>query len=324
MSIVNAVFVKKSKLPTPAAWAAEIRAQGFELELPTDFDRETFSGFLPCQYRGARAGFEYSSELVADAELDEDARKRAKGREVMVSFVTHSDADGLATAIIASAVLAAMADGVHWDQEANEFQQGARCVAWAKELEASLRADRERPKPAPPPGPKPVDVQLRARVAFRGANLLMLETVETPPRRFTVRLPTAELPAADEVAVTALWEHAAGAPTVRSLAVGGAARSFDEKGVASVGGPDVAHLLAALGTSEAAMHGLMRAGEAAVPALTAFAADARAPLENRRVAIVILGQLRAKAALAQLEALAADAALGAFASRAVELIRRGA
>lgn len=61
---------------------------------------------------------------------------------------------------------------------------------------------------------------------FRGEQLLMLESVEASPRRFTVRLPTAELPNVAEVRVTRLWVDGLGSPTVGSLVIGGVSKDF--------------------------------------------------------------------------------------------------
>lgn len=327
MSIVNAVLLDGSRMPSPKAWAAEIRRLGFDMRLDPDFDVETFSGFLPCAYEGQEAGFEYFREPIAEAGLEDDARKQAGDRDTLVSLRTQGDMRGLMTAVIASTVLASLTGGVHWDQEANEFHAASEAVAWGKEMEGSVRAELTTPPiraSAPAvPRPAPADVRIRAHVRFRGANLLMLETIETPARRFTIQMSTLDLPAASEVEITGLWEQSAGPAIVRTLVIGGVVRELDEKGAATTG-PDVGALIRSLGNSDAAVRGLIAAGEAAVPALVALALDARAATANRHHAVVILGQIGqgARAAVGPLARLANDATLGPAARRSVELIER--
>ncbi len=111
------------------------------MNLDADFDVRTLSGFLPCEYDGAVAGFEYFWETVDVPSLDSKVAARIGTRNIVVSFNTHSDMRGLMTAIIASAVLCANADGVLWDTEANELVAAGDALDWAREMERSIKSE---------------------------------------------------------------------------------------------------------------------------------------------------------------------------------------
>lgn len=124
-------------MPTPAAWAQAIRAQGFAMDLDPDFDPTTFSGFLPCTHAGQPAGFEYYVE--SRPELDDDLRRAAgPTRTLEVSFVTHSDMRELVSAMIASGTLAVLTDGVVWSDESGAALAGPAALALARVVEAEL------------------------------------------------------------------------------------------------------------------------------------------------------------------------------------------
>lgn len=115
MSVDTYVFLRKDELPTPEAWQAEISAHGFELELDTGFDPETFTGFVPCRYRGGEGGFDYVFAPLELGMLDEAARAVVGLRECVVTLVTRSSLADLACATIASAALCALCGGVWSD-----------------------------------------------------------------------------------------------------------------------------------------------------------------------------------------------------------------
>jgi hypothetical protein len=141
MSISRTVYLRRSALPTPTDWALSIRTAGFEMDLPTDFDLEEMSGFLPCTYCGHEAGFEYAFDDASSLELDDELRGSLGERDVAISFVTHADMRGLVTAVIAAAVLAATCDGIVHDEESGEVLLASEALASARELETEVAAD---------------------------------------------------------------------------------------------------------------------------------------------------------------------------------------
>jgi hypothetical protein len=139
MSIARTVYVHRSKMLTSNAWADAIRAAGFSMDLDTDFDVESHSGYLPCQYDGQSSGFEYYFSTVADAE---DAPE-VGDRDVSVAFVTHSSLRELATAVVAAAVLCAKADGMLHDEESGEFVAATDALDDARAMLESIGDDLE-------------------------------------------------------------------------------------------------------------------------------------------------------------------------------------
>jgi hypothetical protein len=140
MSVEMSLFLKRSRLATPADWARAIRSSGFDVDLDPAFDPETFSGFLPCRYRGADAGFEYSCHPVDPTELPDHVTIRLGDRDTVVSFVTHTDLCELATSQIASGVLCAISDGLLWETEGDALVSSAQALEWAKASEGEVLA----------------------------------------------------------------------------------------------------------------------------------------------------------------------------------------
>lgn len=333
MSIGNAVFLKRSSMPSPVRWAEAIREQGFAMELDSDFDVSSFSGFLPCAFEGVEAGFEYFYEPVDDADtgLTKKELKRLGDRDIMVTLLTHRDVRGLATSIIASAVLSSISDGIHWNQEANEFSTGDEALSWAREMVKALRPDLEaemQPKleePAPAVRePVAHDATFMAKVIFRGAALMTLEALEEPRRRFNIRIDTEKLAPVTEVQVLGVWERPSGDLFVRKVAIGDITCEFNASGVVQTGGSevDLVKQIKMLGVTESATRALLGAGEAAVPLLVEAASDAGRSASVRQMAIIILGQIGggARMAIEPLRALTHHHELGVAARRALELI----
>jgi hypothetical protein len=133
------LFVNRSRVASPVDWANAIRSSGFEMEMDSDFDPDSFSGFLPCRYGGADAGFEYFRDDANKDELPDHVSLHVADRDTMINFVTHSDLRELATSMIASAVLCAISDGVLWETEADELVPAARALEWARNREASIK-----------------------------------------------------------------------------------------------------------------------------------------------------------------------------------------
>ncbi len=138
MSVSIVVFLHSAKLPTPSDWAEAIRTQGFDMQLDSDFDPRTKSGFLPCQYASTVAGFEYYFGEAADTEPGDAAMQRIGDRDAAVSLVTHSEMRGLVTSVIAASVLCSLSDGLLWDTEADELVPASGALGWAREMEAQL------------------------------------------------------------------------------------------------------------------------------------------------------------------------------------------
>src|SRR5688572_17847882 len=136
MSITTRVLLDPARLPSARVWGREIRAQGFAMDFAVDFDPTSHSAFLSCIHQGQPAGFEYY--LEPNPELSAELRRVAGSeRTVEITFVTHSDMRELVTAMIASSVLALLADGVVWSDESGEHLSAADAIQLARETEAA-------------------------------------------------------------------------------------------------------------------------------------------------------------------------------------------
>jgi hypothetical protein len=134
MSVDLMVYLDRERMPKPASWARAIADAGFAMRLDADFDVDEHAGFLPCEYEGEKAGFEYSSgpiETIDDLELPESF-------DFSVTFTTHSDLRELATAVIAAATLCKMARGVLVDPQADARVESADAIAWARDMLAEI------------------------------------------------------------------------------------------------------------------------------------------------------------------------------------------
>jgi hypothetical protein len=112
----------------------------------------------------------------------------------------------------------------------------------------------------------------RARVGFRGAGLVMLDTLEEPSRRITLRFETSDLPPVSEVELRGRWVVS---DRIHRLVAGDSTIEFDEQGQRLHQALPVAHLAAAvrdlsvLDRHPQAMSTLIGAGLEALPALIA-------------------------------------------------------
>ncbi len=309
MSVTETVFLLRAKLPTRDEWQRALTQHGFFLVFDPEFDPARDDGYVPCTLADADAGFEYFVQEIETyiAEQDCPDRRAQLGTcDTAVSFVTRSRFEDLQAAMAAAAVLATTTGGLMWSDEAGDFMDNL--------LEAARDfCKAEPPRPPPPPAePQTIAADLAARCVFRGQAMTILETNEATPQRFTIKLAVGE----PEARILALWKHPVGSPTVHRLRVGGTLHEFDSKGVPAITRP-IMTSIAELGRTEIATRELLKAGGAAVIPLCDVVIDAQRPIEMRRMAIVILGQLRDLRAAPTLERFPSDSELGAVARQAL-------
>ena len=139
MSVVISLFVDRSRMASPADWAKAIRSSGFDMDMDSNFDPESFAGLLRCKYGGHEAGFEYFREAVNKEDLPAHVSVAVAERDTMIDFVTHSNLKQLATSLIASAVLCAMSDGVLWETDADELVPAAHALEWLGAMRPASR-----------------------------------------------------------------------------------------------------------------------------------------------------------------------------------------
>ena len=106
-------------MPAPGKWASAIADAGFDAQLDSDFDVDSFTGFLPCTYKGEPAGFEYYADP-----LDADARAELRlpdAFDFAVTFVTGSNMREFITSFIESGILCQISGGTFFDPQSGEF-----------------------------------------------------------------------------------------------------------------------------------------------------------------------------------------------------------
>ena len=106
-------------MPAPAEWASAITDAGFDAQFDPEFDVDSFTGFLPCAYKGEPAGFEYYAEaLNADGRA---ALQLPDHVDFAVTFVTGANMREFITSLIASGVLCRLSNGTFFDPQSGEF-----------------------------------------------------------------------------------------------------------------------------------------------------------------------------------------------------------
>lgn len=126
------VFLDRDRLPAATDWARVIREAGFEVQLSTDFEPGSHSGYLPCP--DERTGFEYYLEsfTVPTVEIGETGAKAIGQRHTVASLRFSGRPADQSAAVAAAATLTAMTDGVLFDTESGHFIAADKALAWAR------------------------------------------------------------------------------------------------------------------------------------------------------------------------------------------------
>lgn len=140
MSVDILVYLSRSQLPTAEKWSSTVQATGHGVFLPSDFDPVNHTGFLPCKFQGADAGFEYYTGErtladIEDMELEPDELELLKRYDYSVSLVVKGG--GLIdfkTAVIIAACLAKLSGGTTYDPQCGVFSTGEAALADADDI----------------------------------------------------------------------------------------------------------------------------------------------------------------------------------------------
>jgi hypothetical protein len=131
MSVELVVYLRRAAMPTPARWQQAVRDAGYSVELETDFDVDTSTGYRPCKFRGEDAGFEYYSFT-----MNQEDRAKAGAppdADFAVTLVTHSDLREFATSSVAGGVLCLVSGGLLVETESGESFSSGRVLEWVSE-----------------------------------------------------------------------------------------------------------------------------------------------------------------------------------------------
>jgi hypothetical protein len=125
------VYLDRGKMPSPENWKASITRTGFPVELDSDFDVDSFTGFLPCPVNGEISGFEYYSSKLSP---DEVARLGLpRNVNFSIQFNIGSRPLELISALAASSVLTLLTGGLLVDPQSGNSYVGEEALAWAKD-----------------------------------------------------------------------------------------------------------------------------------------------------------------------------------------------
>lgn len=142
MSVTHSVFLRAERLPTAAQLNAAIKKANIDLQLAPEWNTRGDGGFWPAKFQGHGAGFEWLVEPIKDAQLARQIRKRVAKYDLVVSLVTRSDFNQLASAVAVWGVLASITDGIAYSDESGDFFEPDHAMTLAREQHAE-----------PPPGP---------------------------------------------------------------------------------------------------------------------------------------------------------------------------
>lgn len=137
MSFDIVIEAARARLPSPKDWQQAIDQAGFPLKIDTDFELEKFSGFLPCTFRGAQSGFEYSAQRCSDS-VDAGS---SPGRDFIVSLTAHGEHFEAACAVLAGAALCAVCDGILSELQGGDSVPAESSIAWARRWLATSDAE---------------------------------------------------------------------------------------------------------------------------------------------------------------------------------------
>jgi hypothetical protein len=319
MSVTHSVFVRANRLPTTAQLNAALKKAGLDLRLDHEWNTRNDSGFWPATFQGFDAGFEWLVEPLADAELEPGLRERVARYDLVVSLVTRSASNQLASAVAVWGVLTWMTDGVAYAEESGDFFKPDQAFEVARQQIA------EAPTKAVPAEPVTYPRLIHERVTVtetrRTSHSLSLEDSQ---RRYQVFLDATRIPSPSVFVIVSRLEQRSGEYSVLELEVNERTIRFSPTGglLASEDAPDYAALVTKLGQTESVALALRAGGRQSAPALATFIGDRTIDLPRRRLAIITLGLMGSEAspALGTLRAMASDPTLGVEVRRAIERI----
>lgn len=133
MSMELHVLLSNTRLPDVREWQAAIDALGFDVKLDPSLAVETGRGFLPARFKGRDSGFEFTVWPASDiSDTYPEFANQFAGRDRAANFRWGGDLIEMACALVASAALAQLSDGVWFDPQEGTCSDGAGAVEQAK------------------------------------------------------------------------------------------------------------------------------------------------------------------------------------------------
>jgi hypothetical protein len=143
MSIEIHVLLKNSNIPSVAQWQQAIHAAGFDLMLDHTFSVREHSGFLLATYKGIETGFEFDLSNNSDIiSTYSDVVAHIENRDLSANFRWGGRLTECVAALIASAILAKLSDGIVYDPQSETFETGDEALRSVRQLIPNLVVDR--------------------------------------------------------------------------------------------------------------------------------------------------------------------------------------
>jgi len=142
MSMELHVLLRDSSVPTPSQWQNAIREAGFDLTLDATLSMRDWTGFLPAVYKGVKTGFEFDVSDASDiTDTYPDVAEHVGDRDVSANFRWGGDLRECVAAVVASAALAELCDGVLYDPQEGAFHTGDEALETARQIVESVGDD---------------------------------------------------------------------------------------------------------------------------------------------------------------------------------------
>jgi hypothetical protein len=140
MSVELHVILDGSRLPDVRRWQQSIIELGFDAQLDPALNVAGDSGFVPAVLKGSPSGFEFDLSPARDiADTYPELRTQIAARDRAANFRFGGDLSEMACAMVASAALAKLADGIWFDpQDSTTSYTVEEAVEQAKSAVASV------------------------------------------------------------------------------------------------------------------------------------------------------------------------------------------
>ncbi len=318
MSVTHSVFLLRKRLPTAAQLNAALKEASIDLQLDSEWNTGRDSGFWPAKFQGCDAGFEWLVESTADADIEKHVRSRVAKSDLLVSLVTRSDPNQLASAVAVWGVLASITDGMAYADESGDFFEPGHAL----ELAHEQVAEPPQPKQSEPQitYPREIHEPLAVTETRRTSHSLSLEGLHG---HYLVFLETRAIPSPAAFVVSRQLEHRKGELSVLELEVNRRFIRFTPNGrvLDPEYLPDYSALVLKLGDTESVGMAFRKGGEASAPVLATFIRNDAADVARRRLAIVTLGLMGVEATR-QIDALRSLEGHPVLGGEAVQAIKR--
>jgi hypothetical protein len=103
-----------------------------------EFDVDSFTGFLPCKFKGSLSGFEYFSARIS---VEDAVELEVSESDFSITLVVHSGHNELPTAACVASALCVASGGLLVDPQSGDTFLSSNVVPWVKSVIAEYLED---------------------------------------------------------------------------------------------------------------------------------------------------------------------------------------